>query len=125
MTAACLKGNAGERACGEESYWQKGERDAEWFDGNAEMQAKEGDISYPFEKAVMGKLNSVNRELKKINMSLYSVIESSLLTQKELKRVTGELKEKDVLIESLRGAADAQKPGREGQGRRPSEVTKR
>lgn len=47
------------------------------------------------------------------------------LTQKELDRLSGELEEKDVLIESLRKAAKAGTPVKGGQGRGLEEMENR
>lgn len=100
---------------------KRAERRAEQLDGGAEMEASGADLSYVPRMAVAEKLNSVKVKLKKMNEDQYSLMVSLQLAQKELKRVKGESKKKDVLIESLREAAKAKKPGGRGQERGPGE----
>lgn len=73
---------------------------------------------------VLEKLNSVEEEPKNMGKDHYSLKVCLKTTQKELERDSGELREKDVLTDSLQKAAKAgQRDGR-GQGR-PGETMER
>lgn len=102
----------------------KWERKAERLDGGAEMKARDGDISCVSRMAFVERLNLVSPELKKMEEDPQSLMISCQLTQKKVKRVRGELTEKNVLIESLPEAAKVKKRGGGSQERRPGDVTK-
>lgn len=104
---------------------ERAERRGERLDVRAEMEAKEGDISFVLGIALVEILSSVGEELKMMKKHHYSSMVFLRLMQKELGRMRGELKEKNFLIESLRGAAEERKQGGEEQERRPGEVIER
>lgn len=71
------------------------------------MEARETDISCFSRTVVVAKLLSVKGELKNKKEDHCSLVVGLQLTQKEQKRIKGELEEKMVLAESLRGEAKA------------------
>lgn len=100
------------------------EQRAELSVRSAEMEAREGDLSFVSQMAAVENLNSVKEKLKKMKENCYGLMVGMQLTRNRLQRVNGESKEKDVLIESLREAAKARKRGEGGQKRGPGEVTR-
>lgn len=84
----------------------------------------EGDIICVPRLVLVESLNSLKRELIKMMEDRSSKRISLQVTQKELDLVNGELREHDVLTESLREAARAEKRGEAGSRKMPREMTK-
>lgn len=72
------------------------------------MEVRESDIGYVPRIEVAEKLHSANEELNRIKEDHYSLM---VVPQKKLEWVKRELKERDVLIKTLREAAKARKCG--------------
>lgn len=94
------------RAVGRASA-ERGERKAERIDGGAELEAKEANIDYFSRIWAVEILISVKGEVTKLMEDYYSLMVKLQLTQKELERVKEELREKSVLLESLKEATRA------------------
>lgn len=75
------------------------------FEGHAE----EENCSVLPRMELLQKFNSVKGELKKMKEDYYSLMQSLKLSQKEVERLVGKLKEQDILIDSLREAGKATK----------------
>lgn len=78
------------------------------------MEARESSLSFLLRMVVAEKLDSVETELEKMKEKNYSLRVGLQWMQKKLELVRGALKQKGILVESLREAARERKHGRGG-----------
>lgn len=103
---------------------KRGERRLGRIECGEDIAARESEMNYMPRVPVVEKPNSVETELKRMTEDNYSLMVSLQLTQEKLDWAREELKDNDVLTESVWKAAKASSRDGGGQAEELGEVTK-